>query len=325
MKNLISVIVPVYNVAAYLPQCLDSILSQEYEALEVILIDDGSTDASGAICDQYAAKDSRIQVIHQKNGGAAAAKNAGLRVAVGEYLSFVDSDDFLEPGAYRYMLETLQECGADAGEFAFRDVYRNRAEEQVLFPERRVLTGLDYLVRFTESYTCALLWNKLYKRSLFDGVFFEEGHKIDDEFFTYQGFLNARKVVCDSRIVYNYRRRASSVMLNPVSRNQIALDRIDAMTKRREKVVGRYPQLRETFDTEYVDALVYMSEYPTNTLESYRMLKKCLADYLRQKGNTFPPKRFWRGLFALWLTPEEKLLKRHCAVQPKEEAGNYFA
>lgn len=325
MKDLISVIVPVYNVAAYLPQCLDSILSQEHEALEIILIDDGSTDASGALCDQYAAKDGRIRVIHQKNGGAAAAKNAGLRIAVGEYLSFVDSDDFLEPGAYRYMLETLKECGADAGEFAFRDVYRNRAEEQVLFPERRVLEGLDYLVRFTQSYTCALLWNKLYKRSLFDGVFFEEGHKIDDEFFTYQGFLNARKVVCDGRIVYNYRRRASSVMLSPVSRSQLAKDRIEAHTKRREKVVERYPQLREIFDSEYLDALIYLGEHPSNTPESYRMLKKCLADYLRQRGNTFPPRRFWRGLLALWVTPVEKLYARYGREQENGKTEDCFA
>ena len=108
MNNLISVIVPVYNVAAYLPQCLDSILQQDHEALEVILIDDGSTDCSGEICDGYAAADSRIRVIHQKNSGAAAAKNAGLRAATGEYLVFADSDDFVEPGAYSYMLRTLQ-------------------------------------------------------------------------------------------------------------------------------------------------------------------------------------------------------------------------
>ena len=111
MKDVISVIVPVYNVSAYLPECLDSILSQDYEKLEVILIDDGSTDDSGAICDAYAQRDNRIRVIHQNNGGAAAAKNAGLRAAAGEYLSFADSDDFLEPGAYAYMMSLLKENG----------------------------------------------------------------------------------------------------------------------------------------------------------------------------------------------------------------------
>ena len=107
MGDLISVIVPVYNVAMYLPQCLDSILGQDHENLEVILIDDGSRDESGEICDAYARRDSRLRVIHQKNGGAAAAKNAGLRIATGEYLSFVDSDDYLEPNVYGYMLEVL--------------------------------------------------------------------------------------------------------------------------------------------------------------------------------------------------------------------------
>ena len=92
MNQTISVIVPVYNVAQYLPQCVNSILSQDYEDLEVILIDDGSTDASGEICDRYGASDSRVRVIHQKNGGAAAAKNAGLRLATGDYLTFSDID-----------------------------------------------------------------------------------------------------------------------------------------------------------------------------------------------------------------------------------------
>ena len=109
MDGLISVIIPVYNVAAYLPQCLDSVLSQDYEALEVILIDDGSKDESGAICDAYAARDSRVRVIHQQNAGGAAAKNAGLRIATGEYLTFVDSDDWLEPDAYASMMALAME------------------------------------------------------------------------------------------------------------------------------------------------------------------------------------------------------------------------
>ena len=114
MNQTISVIVPAYNVAQYLPQCVDSILSQDYEDLEVILIDDGSTDASGEICDRYGASDSRVRVIHQKNGGAAAAKNAGLRLATGDYLTFADSDDYLEPEAYGFLMKTLQESGAVA-------------------------------------------------------------------------------------------------------------------------------------------------------------------------------------------------------------------
>lgn len=109
MNDLISVIIPVYQVADYLPECLDSVLSQDHRNLEVILIDDGSKDDSGTICDRYAAADDRVKVIHQKNSGAAAAKNAGLRIATGEYLSFVDSDDYLEPNVYSYMVSCRAE------------------------------------------------------------------------------------------------------------------------------------------------------------------------------------------------------------------------
>lgn len=324
MKDQISVIVPVYNVAAYLPQCLDSILSQDHSALEVILIDDGSTDDSGVICDQYAAGDPRVRVIHRKNGGAAAAKNTGLAFATGEYLSFVDSDDYLEPGAYGYMMEALRGTGADAGEFSFRDVYRNRTEDQILYPERRIMTGREYLIRYTESWSGALLWNKLYKRKLFDGVVFEEGHKIDDEYFTYQGFFRANRVVCDSRIVYNYRRRGSSVMLSLTAGAQRSLDRIDALSKRREKVAEERPELREVFDTDYINALIYMSQYPNNTPESIGLLKKKLKQYLLEPGNTFPPKRFWRGIAELLCTPTEKLLCKYGKREDGADTEEYF-
>ena len=112
-------------------------------------------------------------------------------MASGTYLCFVDSDDFLEPNVYGYMLRILKEQDADAVQFSFRDVYKDHAEEQILSP--CVLNEKEYLVRFTKDWSCPLLWNKLYKRSLYDGIFFEEGHKIDDEYFTYQGFLNPQR------------------------------------------------------------------------------------------------------------------------------------
>lgn len=325
MKDLISVIVPVYNVAAYLPECLDSILGQDYQNLEVILIDDGSGDESGKICDEFARRDSRVLVIHQKNAGAAAAKNAGLRIASGEYLSFVDSDDYLEPNVYGYVMEVLKSENADAAQFAFRDVYKTRGEDQVFRPGRSVVDGKTYLVRFPSDWTCALLWNKLYKRELFDGVFFEEGHKIDDEYFTYQGMMNAGKVVCDDRIIYNYRRRASSVMRSPQSQSQVVLDRIDAVAKRRKTVIARFPELRREFDIPFLDALIYMSAYPDNTLESLELLKTLLKGYFRQRGNTLPPKCLWRGLLKLRFTKTEVLLAEYGQQRQNTELEDYFA
>lgn len=313
MNQTVSVIVPVYNVAQYLSQCVSSILSQDYGDLEVILIDDGSTDASGEICDQYAAKDSRVRVIHQKNGGAAAAKNAGLRLASGDYLAFADSDDYMEPGAYGFLMKTLLETNADAVQGSFREVYRNRAEEQHV--QEETLEGYDYLLRFPKDFSCALLWNKLYRRAIFEGVFFEEGHKIDDEYFTYQGFLKPRKVVRIDCIVYNYRKRASSVMSSPESAERLVLDCLDSAAKRRQKILDTLPELREPFDENYLDVIWYLSGNEGSTQRTLRALKDSLRAYMREDGRTFPPTYLWRGLAKLWLIPTDRLLdlcKRTC-------------
>ncbi len=324
MDDKLSVIVAVYNIAAYLPECLDSIRSQDYENLEVILIDDGATDNSGQICDRYAALDPRIRVIHQKNGGAAAAKNAGLRIATGEYLTFVDGDDFLDPNVYGYMMSVLKESAADAAHFGFRYVYRTKKEDYPIVPGRSVISAKEYLCRFNTDWTCAICVNKIYKRRLFDGVFFEEGHRIDDEYFTYKGFLNAKTVVCDDRIIYNYRQRGSSAMLSPASQNQLALDRIDCISKRRKVIAQRVPELRKTFDIAFLDALVYISEYPDNTPQSVQLLKKELKNYLKEE-KTFPPKYLWRGLLRLSFTSPQKLLAKY-AKEPKTDiSSDYFA
>ena len=326
MEKTISVVMPIYNVAAYLPQCLDSLLQQDYPALEIILVDDGSKDASGEICDAYAAKDSRIKVIHQENGGAAAAKNTALRAATGYYLSFVDSDDYLEAGVYRYMVSLLESTASDVGVFAFRNVFRSHTEEHIPHPQREEMTGMDYLRRFTtRDWTCALLWNKLYKRELFDGVYFEEGHRIDDEYFTYQAFLKAKKVVCDDHIIYNYRRRASSAMLNPKARERLALDRIDFNAKRRENIKKNCPALQKAFDVQFLDALTYLPTDPENSEESIRIIKKKLREYLLQPGNTFPPKYFWRGLLHTALTGTEKLLEQRRQDTETVDTDDYFA
>lgn len=323
MNDLISVIMPVYNVEDYLAQSIESVLNQDHRNLELILIDDGSPDGSGAICDAYAEKDSRVRVIHQANGGAAAAKNAGLRIAAGTYLSFVDSDDYLEPNVYGHMLRVLQENDADAAQFSFQDLYPDRVEPHLL--EKQVLTEREYLARFAKDWSCALLWNKLYKRSLFLGVFFEEGHKIDDEYFTYQGFLEPCRIVFDDRIVYNYRKRASSVMNSPEAGEKRILDCIDSIAKRRQKVTARWPELKRAMDENYLDGLHYLSFNPNNTRLSLDFLKNSLKQYLRTRGNSLPPRYLWPMLWRLYWKDTEVLLKE-CRAQQKEiSADHYFA
>ncbi len=323
MDDLISVIMPVYNVENYLSQSIESVLQQDHPHLELILIDDGSTDHSGSICDAYAARDHRVRVLHQQNGGAAAAKNAGLRAAQGTYLSFVDSDDYLQPNVYGYMLQVLQAQKADAVQFSFQDVYCSRTEPQML--QSCVLTEKEFLARFTEDWSCSLLWNKLYKRSLFEGVFFEEGHKIDDEYFTYQGFLNPCKVVFDDKIVYNYRKRLSGVMGSAAAGEQRVLDCIDSIAKRRETVVARWPELRKIFDRNYLDAIWYLSGNIYSTEKTIAVLKNHLKAYLRTFGNTLPPKYLWKRLWRLYWTDSAVLLADCQQKQQEYVAEDYFA
>lgn len=299
MNELISVIVPVYNIATYLPMCIESILSQKYSKLEIILIDDGSTDESGKICDEYAKRDCRITVIHQDNKGAAAAKNAGLRVASGYYLSFVDSDDYLELDTYDYMIQSLQENEADIVQCSYRDVYKDFTVEHIL--EKATMNQIEFLTLFTEDWTCALLWDKLYKRSLFDGIYFETGHKIDDEYFTYYGVMNARKIIREDHIVYNYRKRISSVMYSPASVRQIITDRIDFLSKRRRNVIESFPQLRAVYDIHYLNMMIILSRNKNITEEQIGLIRIYIKEYFHEREHTKPDYRLLPSLAKLML------------------------
>jgi len=188
---LISVIVPVYKVENYLDCCVQSIVNQTYSNLEILLIDDGSPDASGAMCDAWAEKDSRIRGIHQENAGGGAARNAGLDAARGERIAFVDSDDYIAPDCYQY-LHTLLEEGADIAECDFVEMERNDAVFGTDAGEISFYTPLEAMrCHIRDTAFRQLIWNKLYRRETVGDIRFPVGTKIDDEFFTYRVLGNA--------------------------------------------------------------------------------------------------------------------------------------
>ena len=322
MNDLISVIVPVYNVEAYLSICIESILSQEYSQLEVILIDDGSTDNSGHICDEYAKIDNRINVIHQSNSGAAAAKNAGLQIASGTYLNFVDGDDFLEPNAYSHMVKTIKEQKADVVQCSYRDVFKDHLVEHCL--EKNTLDQIDFLTLFTVDWTCALLWDKLYKRSLFDGVSFETGHKIDDEYFTYRGIMNAKKIVRDNQIIYNYRKRASSIMYSPSSARQLIFDRIDYLSKRRKNIIACFPQLRAVYDNHFLNMMIILSRDNNVTEEHLKLIQMYLKEYFHDSQHTKPDYHLFIPLSKLLFFCSKRKLNKQGKVQSSCELDSFF-
>ena len=215
MHDLISVVIPVFNVEPYLNKCMTSIVQQSYKELEIIVVDDGSTDNSSQICDEWAVRDSRVRVIHKENGGLSDARNAGLAVATGRYISFVDSDDWLQPQFMEILMKTLKEANADIVECGVLFV-----DEQGQILRRRCFQGnkaeknrieaLRALVK--EDGVYQTVWNKLYKRDVLEGILFEKGKYNEDDFWTYQIFDRAEKLIVIPNELYCYLQRKSSIM-----------------------------------------------------------------------------------------------------------------
>ena len=280
--GVISVVVPVYNVEPYLKECLESIINQTYRDLEIILIDDGSTDKSGDICDEYGKKDERIIVIHQNNQGSASAKNAGLRKSSGEYLAFVDSDDFLQEDAYEFMVKQLEEYCADIIQGCFRKVYQKFYRDVNKIIEMQILDTFEFLELFTKDWTCGLLWDKLYKRDIFKDIYFKEGHKIDDEFFTYKGVMNSKKILRVPHYIYNYRQRISSVMFSKDSQLKIISDSLEYLSIRRKEVTKSFPQLKKVYDEHYLNMLIILSKNEYINAEHIKEIKQHIKKYFNE-------------------------------------------
>lgn len=199
---LLSVIIPVYKVADTIGKCIESVLSQGISDMEVILVDDGSPDDCPAICDGWATKDSRIRVLHKANGGLSDARNTGLDVARGEYITFVDSDDWLEADTYKPLLGWLQgHENIDILEFSLRHIGGNRQE--VTFKDRIFPSAKQYW-EATMAWRHAYAWNKIYKRWLFDGIRFPTGKTFEDVYTLPRLLTLKPKIATSSHGTYCY-------------------------------------------------------------------------------------------------------------------------
>lgn len=218
-KPLISVIVPIYHVEKYLNRCVDSIIGQTYTNLEIILVDDGSNDGCPAICDDYAKKDSRIRVIHKENGGLSDARNAGIKEARGEYLSFVDSDDYIHRDMYRILMDELQKADADVSICSYKYVYDGKPDEtderyESEYPVE-VMDGIKAQHRYYNGdvkLELTVAWNKLYKKELFDNLCYPKGKIFEDEYTTYKALYRSNKVCYIDLPLYYYLQRSDSII-----------------------------------------------------------------------------------------------------------------
>lgn len=235
MNPLISIIVPIYKVQDYLEKCIESILVQSITDIELILIDDGSPDECGNICDFYVAKDPRIKVVHKKNEGLSAARNTGLDIAKGEYVGFVDSDDWIDQNMYETLINLLIANDADIAQCEF---IKTSDEEEIVDNSERytveVFSNIESLKNLynEKAISTVVSWNKLYKRVLFENIRFPKGKIHEDEFTTHKLLHKAKKLVYTNKIFYYYRQTPNSIMNSKFNKKK--LDILDAMQERLE-------------------------------------------------------------------------------------------
>jgi glycosyltransferase involved in cell wall biosynthesis len=234
MEPLISIIVPIFKVEPYLKRCVDSILGQIYRNLEIILVDDGSPDNCGQICDDYAQIDSRIKVIHKPNGGLSDARNAGLDIATGDYIGFVDSDDFIHPMMFKDLYEQLEKYDADIAQCSFKKI----TGDEMIIPKEpynlKVISNIEALeyifTTFLVDYIVA--WDKLYKKELFKELRFPKSKIHEDEFTTYKLFYWSKKIVVSDKKYYYYFQSPNSII-----RSKFSLKKLDYAEAMEERII----------------------------------------------------------------------------------------
>ena len=292
---LISVVVPVYKVEPYLRRCIDSVLAQDWKDFELILVDDGSPDRCGIICDEYAERDSRVRVIHKQNGGLSDARNAGIDAACGNYLSFVDSDDYIAPTYLSYLyalLKSAENCKvSQANHFIVREgktALNAPGNGTAIFSQGQAFEAVLYHDRVDVS-----AWGKLYKRSVFDSLRFPVGKLYEDTFLFGSVLLQTPVYVYGGEAQYYYVQRKDSIVGKEFSKNN--LEYIDAVNELTKIAIQVDSGLKKACDRRCVHARLSVLRYMEHCPQSYRAIR----DQLRNEALELAPE-----VFALPGTPK---------------------
>ncbi len=289
MASRISVIVPIYKVESYLNRCVESIVNQTYQNLEIILVDDGSPDNCPKVCDEWSIKDSRIKVIHKKNGGLSDARNAGMEIASGKYISFIDSDDYISLDFFETLLSIMEKENSDIVECNVVKFYEDGRYEK--YSDDLAVTTFD-----TESALSGLIaenpfhqhvWNKLYKTQLVKDIPYAVGKLNEDEFWTYQVFGRAQKVSKINKTMYYYFQRNSSIMGE--SYNIRRLDALEGKANRQKYIEERFPLLATQAKLDFYGSCLFAYQCVLKYMSGAE--KKKAADeiktYRKQCGLSF--------------------------------------
>jgi len=292
MNELISVIIPVYNVKKYLNRCIESVLKQTYDNLQIVLIDDGSSDGSEKICDEWKEKDNRIAVIHQKNRGLSGARNTGISVAKGRYITFVDSDDWIDKRMIEVLYNNLTKYNADMSICEFKKSYGendkllNNSGEVIVYNQKEALEAI-YKYRKTETHVP----HKLYKTEIFSDVKFYEGIKYEDLEIFIKLLLQSKKVVYMPDQYYYYFSREDSIVNSKFDKSQ--LDIMFAAERNIKDIENTYPELLRYVEYAWIDKYIFIFKkaicdgYELSYFkENYRKFKQYSKGYLDNPGIT---------------------------------------
>lgn len=298
---MISVIIPIYNVQPYLKRCVDSVCGQSYTDLEILLIDDGSTDESGSLCDLLAKSDSRIQVYHQENRGLSAARNLGLEKTNGDFIAFVDSDDFILPNMLQTLHDVLEKYDCDIASCSFIKFtdhilkIENSAKKLKIFSSEDALRDLFLSGVFQET-----VWNKLYRRSVLENLNFPVGKYHEDIFFTYQAFLHAKKIAAVDFIGYGYFQRQDSISGAKFSSKRF--DALEGMAIRAEKIKKEAPSVYPEACLSLARNCLYQYQCALLSGESSVEDQKKIEEYFHSVYHFLPrlsgKEKFWMMAFA---------------------------
>lgn len=285
VNPLVSIIVPIYNAESYLQECINSIRAQTYSHLEIILIDDGSLDNCGLICDENAKEDNRFVVIHKENAGLSSARNVGLDIAKGEFVSFIDADDTVHPKFIEIMVGLCKQYGCDIAQCDYLSV-SNISLKLTLNPQQSLSIynkrqAMYELCCTNNAVKYAVAWNKIYKKRLFKNIRYPVGKIHEDEFTTYLLLWEANKIVVTNQYLYYYLRHKTSITGKPFSFNR--LDALDAYKKRLDFL------MRHELEGEYFCTLEIMNNFiQKNYLsikENIKNSEKICKDLLLEKEN----------------------------------------
>ncbi len=277
-QPLISVIIPVYNVESYLHRCVDSVLSQTLDNIEVILIDDGSNDRSGKICDEYASRDDRVIVIHKKNGGVSSARNAGLRIASGDYIGFVDADDYIDIDMYEYLYFLAEQYEVDIVQCGMFETYTDRvvAQEKSVF---KICSSNQALRESLKSeITSFHIFNKLFRRNVLVDLRFVRLRMSEDAVFIIEAELRASSVLFTNVQKYHYIHRLGSAVCNTYSKDFndsiIAFDRIYRLLSCKPDELRKLSYSRRVYSRVKVLDRIYLEAGEHDTSVENRLVRE---------------------------------------------------